>query len=142
MKSQVAPIADARQHRVGDSADTNLNGGAIVDIAADVARDRLFNRAQRLCPDLDRRARSADDKIDTRQVHTAVAPSPRHLLFDLGDNHARPLHRGLLKIVTKRKAVFAALVGFAELNEDHVGRENALFEIAGNVREVTRHDLQ
>jgi hypothetical protein len=142
MKSEVAPIADARQHCVGDSADADLNGRAVVDIATDMARDRLFDHAQRLCPDLDGRARGANDKVDTRQIHPTLAPGPRHLIVDLGDDHAGMFHRSLLEIVTDREAVFTVLAGFAELHEDDVGRENTLLEIFRNFRQMTWHDPQ
>ena len=42
MKAQVAPIADARHHRVGNRADANLDGRSILDIAANVTRNRLL----------------------------------------------------------------------------------------------------
>src|SRR5229473_5807243 len=130
MEAKVAPVADQRHHRVGDSADSDLNRRPVLDIARDVLRDRLLYSADWLRLDLRRPPRSAHYIIDPRQVDRAVTVGPRQLAVDLGDHDARPRDRGLLKIIREGVAVSAMLVGLAQLNQHYVGRDDALREVA------------
>src|SRR5579863_8868257 len=96
MHSEVAPVADACEHRVGNRAHPNLDRGAVVDIAADVRGDRFFDDADWLRVYLRRTTRGANDVIDAARINSRIAIGPRGLVVDLGDDHARPRHRGLL----------------------------------------------
>src|ERR1700735_5343711 len=56
MKSEIAPIAHAREYRVGNSANSDLNSRAVIDITSDMACDRLLDRPDRLSPNFQRRS--------------------------------------------------------------------------------------
>jgi hypothetical protein len=142
MEATVAPIADARKHRIWNGTHANLNRRPVIYIASDMKRDRLLDRTYRLGSDFDRGPRCTNYVVDARAIDTAIAPGPRNLIVDLGDHDTRMRHRGVLEIVAERETVFAALVGFAQLGEHNIDGENALLEVGRNLREMTRHDSQ
>src|SRR5271169_1562820 len=110
MQSEVAAVADTRHHGVGNRADANLDGRAIIDIAADVTRNGLFGFTDRPGIETDRRTRYLYFVMNLARLQTGVTMRPRGLIVDLGDDEPRPGDSGLLIVVGERKAVLAVLV--------------------------------
>src|ERR1700730_6706335 len=142
MDSQFAAVAQPRHDRVGNRADSDLNGHAVVDIAADVARNRLLDRPNRTRLVLDQRPRRAHGMRKILLRERAVTIHPRHLVVDLGDHGARLLHRELSEIIRDPEAVFALFIGRAHLEEDDIARDDPVHEIFRDMGKLHRNDVE
>src|SRR3984893_15388558 len=142
MDSQIAAVTQPRHNRVGNRADSDLNGHAVADIAADVARNRLLDRPNRTRLVFDQRPRRAHDMGEVLLRQRSVAIHPRRLIVDLGNHDARLLHRELGEIVCDPEAVLALFVGRAHLEEGDVARNDPVHEVFGDVRELQGNDVE
>ncbi len=88
-------VAEQREHRIGNAADTHLQRGAILDQLGDMLADLALDRPR--CAHGPRMQRSVrmDERAHPSERHHRVAQGARHLLVDLGDDHRGRVGRRL-----------------------------------------------
>ena len=87
--AEVPPVAEEPQHLVGHASQADLQRGAVIDEARDVAGDALRRVADRFVQVLDDRLVHGYDLVEAVERHLALRAGPRHPRVDLGDDDAR-----------------------------------------------------
>ncbi len=140
--AQVLVVGQVLQHRVGDAADTHLQGGAVGDHAGNVLADLEVQLGTAAL----RRQRNGvvhlDDAVQPADVDEAVAQGARHLPVDLGDDDARFLGRGFGGAHLDAEAAEAVLVWRRQRHQRGVQRQGAARpEEIGNLRQKHRREI-
>ena len=135
VQAQVVLVCQGFQDGVGDGADADLEGGAVLDEGADPAADGARHVVRRRVGDLRQRRVVLHHGIDGIGGDEAVAQGPRHAGIDLGDDQARALDRWLHNVNGDTEATEAVLVGWRHLDEGHVDGDASAAEQAGHLRE-------
>ena len=119
--ADVLAVRQVLQRRAGDPAQADLQRRAVLDDAADVARDSLDHALLRgRVHVLLHRRRHGHQAMDVAHMERRIAHRPRHVRIDLGNDQLRLGHRGRNDVDRDAQADVAELVGQRDLDERHV----------------------
>src|SRR5262249_43430046 len=110
VKTQIATVPDTGHHRIGDGADADLNRRAILDVAPDVAGDRLLTLTDRLWFQGGRRSRNLDVIVNAMRAQIGVAIGPGRLIVYFRNNDASFCDRRVRVVIGKRKTILTVIV--------------------------------
>ena len=126
------------EHRVGDGADAQLQGGPVVDQLRDPAADGLFHRPDGGRSLFDQIVVALHDVVQLRHVDEGVAVGAGHLGVDLGDHGRGGLGGGLRVVDRDPERAVSELVGRRKLDERDIDRQPAVGEEPGDLEEEHR----
>jgi hypothetical protein len=118
-------VGEGGERRLGDRADPELEGGAVVHQVGDVAADRLLDLGELLGGLLVDRVVDLDQVVDLLDVDERVAVGPRHPRVDLGDDRPRDLDRRVGHVDRDAQRAVAVLVRGRDVDEGDVDGEQA-----------------
>ena len=126
MDSQILLVPQERQHRVGNSADTQLQGVAIVDQRCAVVADSLLHRADFWRRQFQNGGGVFHEKVDVLHPHAAAAAGAGHLVVDLRDDQLCVFHSGQRIVHGNTQRADAVFVRRRHLYQRHIYRQRRL----------------
>ncbi len=133
--AEVVLLVQEHEDGVGDAADAELQAGAVLHEAGDVAADRLLHRTYPGGRQLDDRLVALDDRVDLVEMDERVAVGARHVGVHLGDHRPGGLGGRLGVVDRDAEGAIAVFVRRRDVDERHVGRQVALAEELGDLAE-------
>jgi hypothetical protein len=125
MNAEVTAVIEILQGFVWDAAQADLQGRFIVDDGCDIARDALCRLACRWMPILRHRRIDAYERVESVDVHKALAVRARHRRIDLGDDGPGDTQNSRRKVYRHSEAYKAARIGRRNLKQRHIDRQPA-----------------
>ena len=120
VQAQVSAVRQLTQDRRRQGADSDLQGRAILDQAADMAGNRGLGRLDLSRRSAQRRTAGVNREIDVLRGQRVRTTSPRRLVVDLCDHHPRDGDRWRQVVAGQRHAVLSLRVRRGQLQHQHV----------------------
>ena len=135
--TQIPVVAQIAQHRVGNLADAELQGAAVLDQHRYVLPDPFGNRVHLRRRQLEQRLLGLDPGVDLADVDEAVAAGYRHLRIDLRDHLARRVASRGDDVHRDAERAVAVLIRRADHHQRGVQRQDVVGEQAGDLGQET-----
>ncbi len=107
-----------------------------------MAGNGLLGRAGCAARLVQRRVFGIDQQGEVAGLQVQAAVRPRNGGVDLADQHARLAYGGRQVFMDQAQAVAALCIGWRDLEQHHVGRQQTLVDQAGQVGVVAGQDVQ